>query len=248
MAGRRRQLLIRERPIRLSGRAVSRAWANVMVAASDDDHMVALYEAVLVEHYTERGVRLVATDSYMLVQVWVPFIAGEDEPGTDEAPDETVVARDLDGRASNLFKWVRSMTKKEDQPDLDVHVTVRDAGAEDEDAGQQTLPLGADFDGEMMVIATDVEHVALPVWDGAYPTWRVAVVSGDTGGGNVAHLSLSNVARLGKFVGVGVLRFDFTDGRLVHFEAPGDDSMGTPGLAGVVARIRVEAEKPQVES
>jgi hypothetical protein len=246
--GRRKVELIRDAPLRFSGRAFSRAWGNVSIAASDDPERPVLYRAVLIEHYTGDGVRLVATDGYVLVRSWVPFYAGQLEPGDDEAPAETIVVRDVDNRAQTLFKWVRSQTKKadDDHPDMPVALSVRRAGAPDEDAaGQASLPLGAEFEGEMLVIATDIEHVALPVWGGPYPSWRYAIQGGMVrADATKAAIGLDFLARLSRFSGVGALHFDFSNEHVVNFQAYGDDELEAPGLAGVIARYRIDAKAP----
>src|SRR3954447_13226515 len=96
-------------------RPLAKAWQATQIAASDDEGRPVLYRTALVEVFEGHGLRMVSTDSYILVRAWVPFdLMGNNlEPDLDEVPDETFVVSDVDQRALGLLKYVSKLYKKE---------------------------------------------------------------------------------------------------------------------------------------
>lgn len=153
---------------------LARGWLSVAEASSKDKARPALNRTVCVEFFQD-GVRLVATDSYMLLAAWVPCFektSGEDKapaaPELDEAPYSTVVAIDEDGRAKGLFAYLLGLTEGKDHPEILVRLT--------EGPAPETTGPALVFDslnGDCLTIAADDrEALILGLYDGPYPTWR----------------------------------------------------------------------------
>lgn len=156
---------------------LARGWLSVAEASSKDKARPALNRTVCVEFHAD-GVRLVATDSYMLLTTWVPCFEktsmGETPPpgpGLDEAPYSTVVAIDEDGRAKGLFAYLLGLTEAKGAPEILVRLT---EGPAPESTGPALV-----FDslaGDCLTIAADDrEALILGLYDGDYPTWRPLV-------------------------------------------------------------------------
>lgn len=233
--------MIRPDPAVLSARQFSRAWANVALAANDDDASP-LYRAICIEAFTGRGVRLVATNSYLLLRSWLGNGHDDDygvtpEPPLDEAPDESIVVLDTDGRAGALMKYLRSVTKKAEDPDEELRLLVRRENADD-NGGQ--LSLGGNLAGEIAVFGIDLEQVALATFEGSFFNWRKAELPSEPSESNTAAIGPDNLARLGKITHVSGLIFDYSDARNVRFTAEVD--LGAATLDGVFARYRPRDE------
>jgi hypothetical protein len=150
-------------------RTLSRAWLAVFSATSEDDERPLLYRTVAVELW-ESGVRLTATDSYMIWTAWVPKMGTKDaEPGMDELPDRVIVAHDADFRGRDLLKFAFKVVTAKDAPPQSVQLSLGPAPLEDgqfpgteSEAVSFTFPADAAI-GERVVIATI---------DGTYPEWR----------------------------------------------------------------------------
>jgi hypothetical protein len=227
--------MIRTDPAVLSARRFSRAWGNVALATiEDDDHP--LHRSMLVESYDYRGVRLVTTNNYLLLRSWVST-DWEPEPDEDEVPDETVVVLDADNRAGALMKYLRSLTKKAEDPDEELRLLVRHESADD-NGGQLTL--GGNLAGEIAVFGIDLEQVALPTFEGSFFDWRRAELPTAPSESNTAGIGPDTLARLGKIGFVSGLVFDYSDARTVRFKADVQDQQ-SPTLDGVFARYKPES-------
>lgn len=86
--------------IELPARPFAAAWLNVARAAADDPDRPQLYRAVIVELIDDHSVRLVSTDSFMLLRSHVRL--DHDQPNwlghvtDDEHPYRTITALDWD--------------------------------------------------------------------------------------------------------------------------------------------------------
>src|SRR3954469_15304678 len=151
-------------------RPLAKAWQATQIAASDDEARPVLYRTALVEVFDGHGVRMVSTDSYILVRAWVPFdLTGDNlEPDLDEVPDETFVVSGKDQRALGLLKYVNKLYEKEQDEALlpQLIVSTRSEIIDDQ----------LTFDGmevETLRIAwQDHEEVVLRLVDEGFPTWR----------------------------------------------------------------------------
>lgn len=163
--------------MRLDAPTLARAWLSVAQASAGKDDNAGLNRTVALEEYPT-GLRLVATDRYVLLTAWVPDLAARfpREPGLDEAPDRTVIAHDGDGRGKGLLGYVLQLARRDeldDQPEgtleLGIDFDVR-------------LPAGADVTLEgleptyVTLTVPDVERVYLGVVETRYPEWRGLVL------------------------------------------------------------------------
>lgn len=151
---------------------IARAWLAVAHASGKDEFLPVLSRTILLEQHAA-GLRLVATDSYMLLVSFVPGAehGPQHEPDLDEAPIETSVAMDLDGRAASLMKYAIKRAKaaakaNEEIPEMRVHLNDRTPHP---DGPTQLEGMG----GRSVVLEMpDVERVVLPVFDGNYPPYH----------------------------------------------------------------------------
>ena len=166
--------------MRFDAPTFARAWLCVRQATATKDDAAVLSKTVAVEEF-DHGVRLVATDRYMLLTAWIPRlrpVESEDyragEPGIAEVPHRTVVAYDPDGRGKSLLGYVLQLGKRMETdklPDGTIEIGME---------FDVRLPPGEDepevFEGMeatfVRLDVPDVETVYLPVVVGEYPDWR----------------------------------------------------------------------------
>lgn len=150
------------------------AWLSVAQASGTDANVPTLDRTVAIEEHAG-GVRLVATDRFVLLTAWVPSLTGDDdEPRIEEAPDRTVVTQDSDARGKGLLGYMVKLAKlgrDEEVPygdlTLELEFDVR-------------LPVGMNADQPLegleptyaVLTVPDVERVYLPIIVSDYPDWR----------------------------------------------------------------------------
>jgi hypothetical protein len=164
--------------VRFDAPTLARAWLSVANASAADKDLTTLNKTVAVEEYID-GVRLVATDRFVLLTAWVPNVDtdSDTEPTLDEAPDRTVVAADGDGRCRSLLGYVISLANREgdDYVDGDIEIRVHfdarlPAGAPGTEVTLEGMePVFTVFD------VPDVEKVWVPVVQAEYPDFRPMV-------------------------------------------------------------------------
>ena len=150
---------------------LARGWLSVAVASADDSFRPALHRTVHIEQF-DSGVRLIATDSYILLRSWVPRSDEPDavEPDLDEVPTDKATAMDEYGRAAGLLAHLLKLNTGKD----------REVG--DAEPIRMVLSTPAPFtkapslDG-MSMRWMAIEHprherVELSCFDGEYPGWR----------------------------------------------------------------------------
>lgn len=151
---------------------LGRAWASVAIAASTDRDDVMFRGAVAVEYFAD-GVRLVATDRMVILTAWVPDIAHPDvgPPEWDDAPKQTVVALDGDGRGGSLLAYglLLATAASEDAWTQEVELSI--GGAEEDEANRQLQMPG--LHGDVLVLSLPTwEHVNVGLYEGDWPNWR----------------------------------------------------------------------------
>lgn len=158
-------------------RQIARGWLAVALAASDDRDRPQLFRTVHIEEHTA-GLRLVATDSYVLLHAFVPNLEHDDTdyPALDEAPIATATAMDPHGRGKGFLGHVLKLaTAYVDgmEPDpIDIRVNLNVA-ASVRDAAQGTL---AGLEARAVVLEyPGVERIELDVYDGGYPDVRYSL-------------------------------------------------------------------------
>lgn len=159
---------------KFDGGLLARGWLSVALASGSDKDRAALDRTVLIESYPT-GVRLVATDSYMLLRTWVPNrdhpSAAEPEP--DESPWATAVAMDPHGRAKGFLAHLLVLSAKAADSvvpsivEAHLQLGVRDLIA-DED--RETFD---GMDPEWITLEhRDHDRLKLQAFEGAYPAWQ----------------------------------------------------------------------------
>lgn len=177
-------------------------WLSVALASSTDKERPALCRTVFVEQFST-GVRLVATDSYLILRCWVPAEGHylDQEPAIDEAPLTTAVVIDPDGRGKGLLRHARQLwaraTKENgtDEPteiSLDLGVVI----AEPDDTEGQASFVGMEARWAVLDIA-DTERVKLPLYEGTFPTWRSLFAGREPADTPTVALSAEMMSRLG---------------------------------------------------
>lgn len=147
---------------------LSRGWLSVALASSTDKDRPMLHKTVCVETY-DHGIRLVATDSYILLHAWIPELDHELEPEAawDEAPERSTVAIDADGRGKSLMQYLYALATADAAPRYEMTmnpVKVRAGDGQGMFDGLAPDGIALEFPG--------VEKVTLGSFDGDYPNWR----------------------------------------------------------------------------
>ena len=162
--------LLEERSYRFDAREFALTWLTVASAASEDSDRYVMHRSVNLE-LDEHGVRLASTDSYRFWSQWVGEYHGAKEPDYEQHRGVNVTVSDIDFRARDLMKHIAKVTKKEDDPPLDLALAFGKAPIEN---GQ--IP-GLERDA---VVLTLTEHgtgalhesVLLTLIDGEFPDLR----------------------------------------------------------------------------
>ncbi|WP_372733584.1 hypothetical protein [Nocardioides sp.] len=234
-------------PMRFDAPTFAHAFLAVFNAAGTDKDLTVLYKAVAIERYTH-GVRLVATDRFMLLTAWVPDVSDHPEPQVDELPERTVIAADTDGLARHLLGHVISLANRDEfyQPgtlqvhmDFDVRIP---PGVGEPETLEGLEPTFVVFD------VPDVERVYLPAVGDFAADWRRIVI--DHQGEETKQIGLNPefMERLGKVrkhaEGTMTWRFGGTENpALVDWE----DSL--PHVMGVVMpRRRLDNDPSEDEA
>lgn len=189
-------------------RSLARGWLSVAVASGKDSGRPALDRTMSIEAYPT-GLRLVATDSYVLLRSWVPNIEHdlEPEPSLDEAPYATAVAMDPHGRGRGFLGHVLRLAAQENALPVEVRVSL---GVVDEiDETDQGAFAG--MEARYVVLdLPDQERLKLQSYDGSYPSWRGLQFKGET----TARVGLNpaiigRLAKLGKVHKEAMLGWEF---------------------------------------
>ncbi|GAA4117478.1 hypothetical protein GCM10022215_18200 [Nocardioides fonticola] len=180
--------------------ALALAWLSVAQASGSDSTLPTLDRTVAVETFPT-GVRLVATDRYVLLTAWVPALDADtvDEPTLAEAPDRVVVTQDADARGTGLLSYAlkRARLGKDDEVPfgdlvVDLAFDVRlpvEAGADE--------PLDGLEPTFAVLAIPDVETVFLPIVVSDYPDWRRLLDGFDPVTTDRIALPLERLSRLG---------------------------------------------------
>lgn len=181
----------------------AQAWQAVAVASGPNEATPSLDRTILIERFPGKGVRLAATDTYILACCWVAEDGVDDldilaPPDMDAAPDETVIACDPDGRGPVLLSYMAKLAK--DQP-INVRLRVAEAARPD-------MP---SFDGmekrSVILEHPDAERIVLTVHEGPAVNWR-KLLADQTAKATKTQTwmpdMLGRLAKIGKIVGAAV--------------------------------------------
>jgi hypothetical protein len=183
--------------IEVSSRRLGRAWAATQIVAPDDSGRPVPDRAALVEMFDGHGMRLVSTDSYVLVRAWVPFDDEADnlEPELDELPDSSFIVADPDHRGWGLLKYISKLYKKE----LDENLVPKVILSRQTDVGDdQGVFEGLEAE-TLRMEWPDHEEIVLPLVEGTFPEWckvQNEHCSEATGSSSFTSLTLGSLAKL----------------------------------------------------
>jgi hypothetical protein len=193
------------RTFALTYRAVSIAW-------SDDKERPALYRTLAMERFPE-GVRLVATDGYVLLKGWVPNLDWQypTEPDVGELPQSTAIISDRRQRGLALAKYVLDLTRDDESDEADVSLSIA-----------TVLSGGGSLDGmaptRVLLTLNGVvtsERLYLPTYEGVFPDWRTLDATHTAVPADEVRFGAMGVLRLGKLA-------DFLGGASIAFRFAGE--------------------------
>lgn len=186
--------------ITLQAATLARGWLAVATANEKgaNTSRPALWRTIHIQQYPH-GLRLTATDSYMLLSTWIPEAYNdlEPEPQLDEIPWATAIAIDEHNRATGLLGHLLTLARSDDHKDkLEVNVQLNVPWQPDD-----VDPADRQLDGfEALAVRIeypDHESVQLRVYEGRYPSLAPLLTRKPVKTDAVA-LSQKMCARLGK--------------------------------------------------
>jgi hypothetical protein len=173
------------------------AWRSVAIAASSDKERPALCRTVNIEQFPT-GVRIVSTDSFVVLWSWVPAIADDlaAAPDLDEAPMWSAVSWDPWGRAKGLMAHAQQLaTQAADAEEPPVEMTLR-LGSDSDPRAQSAF---AGLEATSVVIEVPgKERVTLRCFEGEFPSWRAMATAWKPEPALTIALAPDMAARLGK--------------------------------------------------
>lgn len=157
---------------------LAKGWLSVAVASRADKDNPLLHHTIRIEMH-DTGVRLVATDRFMILNCWVPNLAAQAngdsllDPALDgEQPDVVAIAQDIHGRGKGLLDHLWKLAEKADPEQGDDDVTVRlDIGKVKELTGGAPVLEGMNV-RDVVIEHPDHEKVTLSVYEGEWPEWK----------------------------------------------------------------------------
>lgn len=185
--------------MRFDAPTFARGWLQV-ANASAGNKVGILDRTMALEEYLY-GIRLVASDGYIVLTAYVPALGGGDEPTIDEAPERTVIIRDEDQRTAGLMRYVEKLERRDklgDLPDgtvevrVDFDVRIPVGGADPQATLDGLEPTYAVF------TVPDVERVYAGVIEAAYPDWRPILLEHVPRKTTTVALAPERLGRLGK--------------------------------------------------
>lgn len=237
--------------MRFDAATLALAWLSVAQASGSDATLPTLDRTVAIEQHPG-GVRLVATDRYVLLTAWVESLDGPTgEPRVEEAADRTVVTQDSDNRGKGLLGYLIKLTRlgKDDEvPYGDLVVELE---------FDVRLPAGVNADQPLegleptyaVLTVPDVERVYLPIIVSDYPDWRPLLHGFEAVSTDRIGLPLERLYRLGALRrwNAGPLRWTFGGEASVARVALESLSERDPAIEGLVmpARWTLPGEAPQ---
>lgn len=193
----------------LDALTLARAWLSVAQASGRDADVPLLHRTVALEAHRD-GVRLVATDRYVVLHAWVPSADNDlaEPPDLSELPESTWVAADPHGRAKGLMAHLLKIHSDEEaKPGI---VTV-DLGVRAPDEGPQ-----ATFEGleTVWVVLTYPNHerLRLETIQQDFVSWRHPLASFQPVRTTAIALNpdiVRRLAKLGPLHGNAALRWHF---------------------------------------
>lgn len=187
--------------MRFDAARLALAWLSVAQASGADIGFPTLDRTVAIELYDD-GVRLLATDRFILLTAWVPVLGArtEEAPHVSEIPNRVVVTQDSDRRGRDLLAYGLKLTKlgKPGEErfygdlvvdlELDVRLPV--------EPGHDTPLEGLEPTYAVLTIP-DRSQEHLPIIVSDYPDWRPLLHDFEAVTTERVGLPLERLARLG---------------------------------------------------
>lgn len=193
-------------------RTLARGWLSVAVASGKDAGRPQLDRTIALEAYPE-GLRLVATDSYVLLHAWIPDFPHEldPEPALDEAPYATAVVMDPHGRARGFLAHVLklALAEPDDAPPIEVRVSLGVVEEPDHDSEPSFEGMEATY---VVLELPDAERLKLRTYEGDFPQWRKVLpgfIPHQTSAIALNPEIVGRLSKLGKLNGNRPLRWTF---------------------------------------
>lgn len=227
---------------------LARGWLSVALASGKDSGRPALDRTVCIETFAT-GVRLAATDSYVLLHSWVPSVERSAawevaEPSLDESPHRTVVAMDPHGRGAVLLTHLLKLATAKDAPPIEVRLNI---GVSLDDDGPPSLE---GMSAEAVLLEhPDHERLRLGVYEGAFPNWRKVTAGFEPASTSALALNPEIIGRLAKLD-------KYHAGRPLRWRFGGENRMalvevadGEPAVAGAAMPVRwdFDRDEPRVD-
>lgn len=232
---------------------LARSWASVALAQSEDDGRPVLYRTTLIETF-ETGIRLLSTDTFVLLKAWVPNTDHSDatEPLIEELPDDVAICRDLDHRVLGLMKYTQKITKEDG---LDTPITMEFAVGTQDGSDHNTLEGLAASTVHFRITEKYDESIETPIFEGVYPNWRPLWDGHKWSPAASIGFGANGILRLGKLSGLwdkAVIQFELggpVGVAKIKIEGPSDVNVtglvmptGRPGEEAVPGSQEVEIE------
>lgn len=150
------------------------AWLSVAVASSKDGSRPALDRTVCLEQF-ETGMRITATDSYMLLTAWVPELDHDVDEAADldEAPVATATAIDRHGRARGLLGHALGLAAEAAKNETGEQIVMQVRLGWVDQVADEDRSSFAGMDPSFVVLELPGrERVKLQVFEGPFPSWR----------------------------------------------------------------------------
>jgi hypothetical protein len=225
--------------MRFDAARLALAWLSVAQASGSDTTLPTLDRTVALELYDD-GVRLLATDRYVLLTAWVPTIdaRNEDAPHVSELPNRTVVTQDSDRRGKGLLEYALKLTRLGKpgeerfygdlvvELELDVRLPI--------EVGQDQ-PLEGLEPTYAVLTMPDRSQEHLPIVVSDYPDWRPLLHDFTPVSTERVGLPLERLARLGALGrwNDGPLRWTFGGaGKVARIALVPDDERTSQDLKG----------------
>jgi hypothetical protein len=157
--------------IEVPSKSLAKAWRAALICTMSDTGRPVLDDAICIEYFEDHGLRLVATDSYILVHAWVGLDPLDEymEPDLDEVPDKVFVVSDADRRGLGMLKFVEKLYRKEHDAEVWPKVTMT---RQKEILDDQQAFEGLEAE-TLRLEWPDHEEVVLRLVEGLeYPKWR----------------------------------------------------------------------------
>lgn len=175
---------------------LAKGWNSVALAQSTDKDRPTLYRTTLIEQFAD-GIRLVATDSYLLLKAWIPDIdnQGAPEPAQEVEPEQSMVCMDRDRRIGGLMTYVMKSTADDGAETR--HTMSMVLGTMRPDTQIQlggmaqasvSFHFGSDYD----------ERIECPIFDGAFPSWKGLWYAHQSADTMLVTFAANSFQRLGK--------------------------------------------------